>query len=430
MAILALLFSVLPQTSALAQSSVFADTLTTSAKISEATTQADAASDFLTRPYLTGDWTGVRSQLAGQGVSFDLRYTSFYQGLSSGNGASVSDFEYGGKVDAFINFDSGKMGLWEGGGFRSHLEYRLGNAPANLGGAIFAVNSALYWPLDTPRDLVATSLYFTQKLGDWGSAEVGKFNPVDLLAADPFYGGWGIDRFMNLILVAPPSGLVPVVFMGAVGMIRTDPISWAIMVFDPQDRTNDYFPGNLFKTGVNTSVTGAYTTSLAGRKTTFAVTGIYSTAEGGDFSDIFPPGFDTSAKKGSYNVSFEFKHNLQESGEQATSSWGFYFKAAVADGNPNYVQSSVIAGIGGRALFFGRPQDAFGLGLFRYNLSDVLENSLEPFTQFRDEAGVDVFYSYAATPWLFIGADIQYIVPATGGDKNALVPALRLQIRF
>jgi porin len=430
MAILALLLSVLPQTSAIGQSSVIAGNLTPAAAKSESTAQADAASDFLTRPYLTGDWGGVRSQLADQGVSFDLRYTSFYQGLSSGTGATARDFEYGGKVDAFVNFDSGKMGLWEGGGFRSHLEYRLGNAPANLGGAIFAVNTALYWPVDTPNDLVATSLYFTQKLGDQGSISVGKFNPVDLLAADPFYGGWGIDRFMNLILAAPPSGLVPVVFMGAVGTIRTDPITWTVMVFDPQDRTNDYFPGDLFQTGVNVSVSGAYTTTLAGRKTTFAVTGIYSTAEGGDFSDLFPPGFATSTKKGSYNVSFEFKHNFQESAEQDNASWGFFFKAAVADGNPNYVQSSVIAGIGGRALFFGRPQDTFGLGVFRYNLSDVLENSLEPFTRFRDEAGVDVFYSYAATPWLYIGADLQYIKPATGDDKNALVPGLRVQIRF
>jgi porin len=360
-------------------------------------------------------------------VSFDLRYTAFYQGLASGTGASATDFEYGGKVDAFVNFDSGKMGLWEGGGFRSHLEYRSGSAPANLGGAIFAVNTALYWPVATPNELVATSLYFTQKLGDQGSIALWKFNPVDLLASDPFYGGWGIDRFMNLILAAPPSGLIPVVFMGAIGTIRTEPISWTFMVFDPEDRTNDYFPGDLFKTGVNISVSGAHTTTLAGRKTTFVVTGIYSTAEGVDFSDLYPPGFSTSTKKGAYNVSFEFKHNLQE---QDNASWGFYFKAATADGNPNYVQSSFIAGIGGRALFFGRPQDSFGLGAFRYNLSDALKNSLEPNTRFSDEAGVDAFYSYAVTPWLYVGADIQYIKPATGGDKNALVPGLRAQIRF
>jgi porin len=360
-------------------------------------------------------------------VTFDLRYTSTYQGLASGTGPK--DYEYGGKVDAFVNLDSGKMGLWEGGGFRSHFEYRHGEAPANLGGAIFGVNTAMYWPVDTPNELVATSLYFTQRLGDRSSMAIGKFNPVDLLAADPFYGGWGIDRFMNLIFAAPPSGLIPVVFMGAVGTVKTDPVAWTLMVFDPKDRTNDYLPGDLFKTGVNVSLSGAHTTTLAGRKTTYVVTGLYSTAEGTDYSSL-PPGFGTTTKKGSYNLSFEFRHNLQESPDQPNANWGFYLKVATADGNPNYVQSSVIAGIGGRALFFGRPQDSFGLGAYRYNLSDVLQNSLAPYTRFRDEAAVEAFYSYAVTPWLFVAADIQYIKPASGSFKNALVPALRTQIRF
>lgn len=374
---------------------------------------------------LTGDWGGARSSLAARGITLDLRHTSTYQGLASGTGDG--DYEYGGKVDAFVNLDSGKLGLWEGGGFRSHVEYRHGDAPANLGGAIFAVNTALFWPVDTPAEWVATSLYFTQKLGDRSSISIGKFNPVDLLATDPFYGGWGIDRFMNLILAAPPSGLIPVVFMGAVATIKTESVDWTVMAFDSRDRTNDYFPDDLFSDGWRVAVSGAHTTTLAGRKTTYVLNGLYGTGEG-DYSAL-PPGFGTGLKKGSYNISFEFKHNLQESAERPNASWGFYLKAAIADGNPNYVRSSVIAGIGGRALFFGRPQDSFGLGVYRYNLSDELEDSLTN-TRFRDEGAIEAFYSYAVTPWLSVGADIQYIRPAAGSFDNALVPALRTQVRF
>ena len=390
-------------------------------------TTTASADSLWTRSYLTGDWWGARSHLADHGVTLDLRYTSTYQGLESGTGKE--NYEYGGKVDAFINLDSGKMGLWEGGGFRSHFEYRHGDARTNLGGAIFAVNSAQFWPTGTPEELVATSLYFTQKVGERSSIAIGKFNPVDLLAADPFYGGWGIDRFMNLILVAPPSGLIPVVFMGAVGSIRTESVTWTIMVFDPNDRTNDYFPRDLFRDGVNLSVSGAHTTAVAGRKTTVAVTGLYSTAEGVDYSTL-PPGFETTTKSGAYDVNFEFKHNLQESSEQANATWGLYLKAAIADGNPNYLRSSVIAGIGGRALFFGRPQDSFGVGAFYYNLSDELQDTLFPNTSFKDESAIEVFYSCAVTPWLFVGGDVQYINPASGNFENALVLALRTQIRF
>lgn len=376
---------------------------------------------------LSGSPVAVAADTSGQGVTFDFRSTSFYQGLASGTGAK--DFEYGGKLDAFVNFDTEKLGLWNGGGFRSHLEYRYGDAPANLGGAIFAVNTALYWPVDTPDQLVATSLYFTQKLGERGSIAVGKFNPVDLLAQDPFYGGWGIDRFWNLILAAPPSGLIPVVFMGTVVTVKTQPVAWTLMVFDPNDRTNDYLPGDLFQDGINVALTGTYPMTIAGRKSSFAINGLYSTAEGLDYSTL-QPGFATTNKSGSYNISFEFKHNLQESKVQPGATWGFYFKLATADGNPNYVQSSVIAGFGGRALFFGRPQDSFGLGIYRYNLSDELQDALDPYTQFKDESTVELFYDYSMTPWLTLGLDIQYIDPASGGFKRALVPGMRLQIRL
>lgn len=385
-------------------------------------------SELLARSTLTGDWGGARSALADKGVSFDLRHTSTYQGQASGTGGQ--GFEYGGKIDAFINLDSAKTGLWEGGGLRSHIEYRHGAAPSGLAGAVFAVNSMLYWPGDVQDKWAATSLYYTQKLGDRGSIAIGKFNPVDLLAADPFYGGWGIDRFMNLIFVAPPSGLIPVVFMGAVASLKTDPVTWTVMVFDPDDRTFDYLPGDLFRNGVNVSVSGAHITTLAGRKTTFAMTGIYSTAEGTDYSGLEPGIISLSTKKGSYNVSFEFKHNLQESAEQPNAGWGFYVKAAIADGNPNYVQSSLIAGIGGRALFFGRVQDSFGVGAYRYNLSDELQGALNPYITFNDEAAIEAFYSYAVTPWLHLTGDVQYIKPATSGDKSALVAALRASVRF
>jgi porin len=102
--------------------------------------QSPPRADFLTRSYVTGDWWGARSSLVDNGVNVDLRYTSTYQGLLMGTGDE--DFNYGGKVDAFINLDSGKMGLWNGGGLRSHIEYRHGNAPSSLGGSIIADNTA------------------------------------------------------------------------------------------------------------------------------------------------------------------------------------------------------------------------------------------------------------------------------------------------
>lgn len=235
---------------------------------------------------------------------------------------------------------------------------------------------------------------------------------------------------MNIVLAAPPSGLLSVVFMGVVATIETEPLTWTIIVADPNDRTNDYLPGDLFSDGVLMAANATRVTSLAGRRTTYGITGLYSTAEGADYSSV-GGAVGISTKSGAYNVNIQFTHDLQESSEQSNASWGFYLKAAIADGNPNYVERSVIVGIGGKALFFGRPQDSFGIGAYYYDLSDTLQDELNPIlTNFHDETAIKAYYSWSATPWLQIGANIQYINPARGNYENALVPSLRMQFRF
>jgi porin len=384
--------------------------------------------NFFKQKYLTGNWWGTRSLLENRGLSFNLKYSSLYQGLMAGTGKK--EFKYGGKVNALIHLETEKMRLWKGGKFNFHLEYRHGEAPSTLGGTLFAVNTAVFLPSDSPNTLEATSIYYTQVIGNGHSISLGKFNPIDIYEEDFFYGGWGVDRFMNVVLVAPPSGLIPVVFMGALASINIEPLTLTITAFDPNDRTNDYFPDDLFKDGVTIGVNATGKTSLAGRKTTYGITGFITTAEGLDYSSIGNGIVNTSNKSGAFNVNVQFKHHLQESMEYPDAAWGFSFKAGIADGNPNYVRASLVTGIGGNPLFFGRHQDSFGLGIFYYNLSDVLEESFNPLVSITDESGLEIFYNYSITPWFYIGVDIQYIVPFRKYFNNAFVGGLRTQIRI
>ena len=392
------------------------------------TTKVAGNDGFLKQKYLTGNWWGGRSFLEEKGVNFDLRYSSTYQGLIQGTGEKK--FAYGGKVNALINLETDKMHLWKGGGFNVHLEYRHGAAQSNLGGALFAVNTALFLPSDSPNEWVASTLTYTQKIGNGHQIRLGKFNPIDIYARHSFHGGWGVDRFMNIILVAPPSGLIPVVFMGGLVSINLAPVTLTAVVFDPNDRTKDYFPGDLFKDGVNFGINVTRVTKLAGRATSYGITGFYSTAEGVDFSTLGGGVINTSNESGAFNINVQFKHNLEESATYPNAAWGVTFKGAIADGNPNYVQASVLAGIAGNPLFFGRPQDNFGIGYFYYNLSDVLENSVNPLVSLTNESGLEMFYTCSITPWLYLGADVQYINPFRERFNNAFTGGLRTQIRL
>jgi hypothetical protein len=73
--------------------------------------------DLVTRKRLTGNWAGSRDALAADGVTFFGDITQYYQGVAAGGKAQ--QFRYGGRGDYLIDFDSRKMGLWEGGASRS-----------------------------------------------------------------------------------------------------------------------------------------------------------------------------------------------------------------------------------------------------------------------------------------------------------------------
>ena len=391
---------------------------------------AEASAQRLDR--LTGDWGGARSRMEAAGLALDLELTMFEQGLVSGSGPEEFDFGY--RLDGFVRLDSAKMGLWKGGGFVTHLEYRSGDLPGNLGGTFWATNSGMAFPSDAPDKLVATSLYYTQRLSDRAKLAIGKINPFDLLDDEYFYGGWGNHRFMNLVYVAPPSGLIPPVFMGGIGSYRTDWGDVHLWIYDPKDRTNDYAPGDLFDSGVTVSLTPVWRMEIDGRPSSFALGGIYTTKSGVDFTSIsgdYRPGQSLSAKQGSYSAGFHFSHLLHVDRADPRGGWGAQVKVAFSDGNPNYIRRSLSMGIGGKGLFRGREQDGFGLGYFYYDLSDALQDALATAAgRPGDEQGFEAFYSYAATPWLHLSADLQYIDPAGAGLKNAFVAGIRANVRF
>jgi porin len=394
------------------------------------TSQTAPSQSIWQRSQLTGDWGGVRSKLQKKGVTFNFEWTQFYQGLAAGTGSKT--FDYGGRLDALIDLDTGKLGLWKGGGLHTHLEYRYGYLPAFRGGALWPVNTGEILPLGSKDTVVASSLYLSHQFGDRTSLLIGKINVVDLLAGDLFFGGWGNRRFMNVAFVAPPSGVLPPVIFGAIVNVKIKPVTLTFMVFDPNDKTNKYWPDDLFRDGVNFSAGATYVGAIAGRPTTYSLSATYSTKDVTDLSDVLLPlvGAETTSKDGSYSIAFQFSHLLHQNPANPREGWGIFLKAAIADGNPNPIQNSLQVGLGGKGLFRGREQDGFGIGYYYYNFSNVLENTLEPILNLDDEQGVEIFYSYAVTPWFFLTSDLQYISPASGDNQDAFVVGLRTSIRF
>jgi porin len=387
-----------------------------------------AGESLSTRETLTGDWGGSRKQLSEYGVGFSLELTEFYQGMFSGTGDD--SFDDGGRADSLVNLDTEKLGLWRGGGINFHFTYRYGDLTGFRGGALSPVNIGSVLPLDKKDELTASSIYLSQRVGASGNLLIGKINAIDLLANDPFFGGWGIHRFMNLALVAPPSGVLPPVIMGAIFNYQIAPLTLTFMVYDPNDRTSDS-TDDLFSDGTTVSLGATWAGEISGRASSINVTGIYSDEETDDITEtLLPPEQRSKTKDESYNLSLKVSHLLLESSTVPGKGLGIYAKLALADGNPNIIDSSLKGGFAGHHIVPGRPNDSFGIGYFYLNFSNELQGVVAPVADFQDEKGVEVFYNFAVAPWIIIAADLQWVMPANNDNDDAWIGGLRANLKI
>jgi len=395
----------------------------------QAPTDGALSQSLWTRDTLGGEWGGFRSALGQHGILFDFWATGFYQDLLEG--AGNDDGDYNGRVDLMINGDTGKLGLWQGGGLHAHVTYRSGDLQGFRGGALFPVHTSGLLPLGSKDDVVATSLYVSQRFGDATRLMLGKIDAIDLLASHPFFGGWGTDRFWSLPFVAPPSGVVPPVIMGGVLTHSFAPYALTAMVFDPNDQTTNYSFNRLFEDGVNVSLGLSWSGELAQRKSGAGITATYSTAEGTDWSQVgLPPGSQTTTNQGSYNVAVELSHVLVESASVPGKGLGLYAKAAIADGNPNPFRRSFVGGVAGHAIVPRRPLDYFGVGCFYYDLSNELQDAVAPVGSLKDEQGIEAYYTLVPTPWLQLSANLQWVNPANGASEQMWLGGLRARLAF
>ena len=85
--------------------------------------------DFWNRTQVTGDWGGIRTELARNGLFIDVYSTSTFQDVTSGGLKTGNSFVQ--NVQASLNLDTGRAGLWSGGLFHFTVQARYGSTPTD-----------------------------------------------------------------------------------------------------------------------------------------------------------------------------------------------------------------------------------------------------------------------------------------------------------
>lgn len=389
-------------------------------------------------PTLTGNWAGWRTKLADHGLTLQLSLTGFLQAQAGGDGASswINDSSgrgsgpgpyFGGRMDALFEVNTQKMGLWAGGSLHGHLELELGELPGWSGGALWPVNTAAITPIVDQGQVTLSSLFYRQRLWDT-TITVGKINALDLLARDPFFGGWGIERFQNLAFVASPNGVTQLVMVGGSIDQKIGDFNFTALVFDPNNRGDDSLD-HLFAEGVNFSFSAQWNGKLWGRPSNLGVSYNFSTRELVDLEELYlPSDLRQSSPKMPDSFVVRFGHQFWASPVRPGKGIGFYGRVGFTEGNPNPIQWSLACGITGEGMWESRPWDDFGIGVYHYEWSEGLSTAL--LTDVGPETGLEAYYNFAVTSWLVVSPDLQVGEPATQGSPVFNVLSLRALIRF
>jgi porin len=400
--------------------------------------------DWLSRSTLTGDWGGVRNDLAQKGITIDLKFTQFLQGIV--DGGKDSSWESGGRGNLLFNLDTQKLGLWPGGFLTVEVEGNYGDSVNTYTGALMPVDSNRMNPAPYKDRLAVPAVQLTQFLSHYLGLYIGK---LDTMSGDmnEFAHGKGDEQFMNLALNLNPTLLmtVPYSTLGAgVIILPTKDPNAALINLGVLSAT-----GEAYTTGFDTLASDELSFSAEGRLRTnlFGLTGhqllggVYSNKNQTSLDQRLIPLFEGNIeeKTDCWSIYYNFDQYLYEFKKGSGRGIGLFGRIGVSDGNPSPVHHFYSLGIGSKGVMESRPDDRIGIGWFYIDVTNpTITGPFETRSFLRDEQGFEAYYSIAMTPWALLTPDIQIVRPAQEKrisqdredvDTNTIL-SLRLQLIF
>jgi porin len=400
--------------------------LNTQADAADALSPTSYSGDLWTRSTLSGDWWGVRNELAAKGVTIDMSLTQAMQGII--HGGKETGWQYGGgRGDTTLSLDSQKLGLWPGGFLNVEAEGNFIPADSlrkslnGRTGALMPVNSNQIYPVPAGDNFNLPALSFAQFLSPYFGLAIGKFATVTSMSGDmnEFAHGKGDTQFLNAALNLNPIILltVPYSTLGT-GLL-------VLPTKDPNQAVLNFFllssTGKASTSGFDDLDGNNLTVAGEGRVRTdfFGLTGhqlFGATFSNRKFSSIdqsarfiFENGA-LEAKKGSWNVYYNFDQYLYEPKKGSGEGIGVFGRFGASDGSPNFMHFFYSLGVGGKGIIPGRSGDRYGLGFYYIDISNPeLQGLFQSTKLLRDEYGFEAFYNVAITPWLLLTPDIQVV---------------------
>jgi len=429
--------------------------------------------ELASRPRLTGDWGGVRDDMAKNGVVLDLDVYWMPQTITSGGKNDGSGGGWGNAI-LTLNVDTQKAGLWADGFFKVQTVTSFGHSIMQDTGAIVPANLAWILPTIEP-DTGLQEFTYTQFFGPHFGMFLGKINsiaPTNVLHGD--YTTGFLYTGLNFPLAL---AMVPLSAYGAGALyLPSHEVTLAAMVLDPNGTIMNDDLGHAFQNGVMALASADLKIKPFGlpghQNLTFAWSNKDRTSliqEPSNTASLllterfpllgdpgrmlieilekYPPAIPVppaplNMEDRTWAAVYSFEQFLWQPAGDHKRGIGTFFSAGVSDGKANPVKYSYSLGLVGKGLVPDRPHDDFGIGWARTKFSDnfvpYLRDTLD--LGLDQEDAVELYYNASVTPWLNISPSLQIISPglnkaldSSGHLKDldtTYIAGVRVGIRF
>ncbi len=379
-------------------------------------------------------WVDPRTALREQGIDLRFRVSGF--GAVAGTASAGSGPRFGGQGTVWLDLDLARSAGLAGTSVHMRFDQNVGRSFNGNGGALLPFNTTLAFPGSGVEGGDLSAAYLTQRIGDRFSISVGKLNMVEKAEAVPLVGSGGRGGFLHLGLAAPASGVTPPYLFGALASYRSDHAIFIAMVYDPTSAVRRDPSTGLFRDGATFLGSVTVPVKIAGLQGYHGFKFVTSSATGVDFSyrgEASVPGATQGTirrKSGIWYAAYSLQQYLWQDQSNPGRGWGLFGQAAISDGNPTFLDWSALIGLAGSSPIPTRENDRFGIGVFRYSLSNALVDALRPVVRLRDERGIEAFYSLAVSPYVRLNLNVQKISPTTASGKNVTFWKMSTNISF
>jgi porin len=153
-----------------------------------------------------------------------------------------------------------------------------------------------------------------------------------------------------------------------------------------------------------------------------AIGGWYHT---GEFKELTNPTTEIRGTPGAYLFADQTLYATAPSQSHPKQDLGAFFSAGYTDFRTIPIQQNVAAGISATGFIPSRPNDIVGLFASWSHLSPTTTP-----TPHDSETAIETFYKLQLTPWASLKPDLQYIISPSGKYPDALAFTLRAEIDF